>query len=485
MMGDVADSALRPEEAQRLLFRFGFICFSATDSDRIDKNLPVVCRSWPRIHVGKFVIYRHPEARLIHRSQQDRHTILVGDAFVVGEGDPLVLVADAVGDELLDLLDRLSGRFALIIIDGGQGKVFHDPFGARTIFYTCNNTFGIASHSHLLASAFGLKVNTDTPLTRGQSLPGDVTIFPNIYALPPNHCYDIGMQKVVRYWPRKPRQKTTFDEFFSVLDSYLKALVEFVRRSRRPVLSLTGGVDSRTIVSAFRRYCGTEFSTFTSTNFHFEPWEASPVAEVNRYLGVPHIEVDERSDNVVNEAALIAMRNLGRYKTKRAPFIANLWQLYGSSPRAIWVTGVGGEAIRGFYNLKENPMKDLSTEEMARVYVEGGMSDEYAIDRDLEGAVISAFDGFRERAGYDKFDNDTFDVNDIFYWEHRLGMSFGSGLNEIDVALPGLFGFNSRMVCEVAYGLSDDERLSKLLFVEVMRRYDPYIAEVAFWPTSN
>src|SRR5689334_21991637 len=91
MMGDVTDSALRSEEAQRLLFRFGFICFSASDSDRIDKNLPVVCRSWPRIHVGKFVIYRHPEARLIHRSQHDRHTILVGDAFVVGEGDPLVL----------------------------------------------------------------------------------------------------------------------------------------------------------------------------------------------------------------------------------------------------------------------------------------------------------------------------------------------------------------------------------------------------------
>ena len=39
MMGDVADSALRPEEAQRLLFRFGFICFSATDSDPLREEL--------------------------------------------------------------------------------------------------------------------------------------------------------------------------------------------------------------------------------------------------------------------------------------------------------------------------------------------------------------------------------------------------------------------------------------------------------------
>jgi len=114
------------------------------------------------------------------------------------------------------------------------------------------------------------------------------------------------------------------------------------------------------------------------------------------------------------------------------------------------------------------------------------MSDESPmLDRDVEAVIISAFEGFRDRAGYDRFDNDAFDANDIFYWEHRLGVSFASGLNEVDVSVPSLFGFNSRTVCEAAYGLSDDERLSKLLFVEVMRRYDAYIAEVPFWPTSN
>jgi len=108
MAGDIADHALGSEEAQRLLFRFGFICFAAADSERIDKNLAVVCQSWPKIEVGKFVIYRHPEARLMHQSQQDRHTVLIGDAFIVGEGDPLKLAAGAIGDGLLDLLDHLS-----------------------------------------------------------------------------------------------------------------------------------------------------------------------------------------------------------------------------------------------------------------------------------------------------------------------------------------------------------------------------------------
>jgi hypothetical protein len=74
----------------------------------MDKNLAVVCQSWPKIEVGKFIIYRHPEARLMHQSQQDRPNVLIGDAFIVGEGDPLKLAAGAIGDGLLDLLDHLS-----------------------------------------------------------------------------------------------------------------------------------------------------------------------------------------------------------------------------------------------------------------------------------------------------------------------------------------------------------------------------------------
>jgi hypothetical protein len=486
MMGSImANNDVGSEDAQHLLFRFGFICFAAADGPRNNDEIwAAIRRSWPKIQLGEFIIHRHPETPLSHQSQGDKHTVLIGDAFMVGDGDPLALAAGAVGDELLDLLDRLSGRFVLLIMQGGAGKVFHDAFGARSIFYTINGALALASHSHLLACAFGAKPFLDTPVATQLWLPGDMTMFRDVYALPPNHCYDIAARKVVRYWPRKSRRKTSFDEFFCALDNYLKALIEFVRPPRRPILSLTGGIDSRLIAAAFHHY-GVEFSTVTFTNFHFEPWEAAPVAEMSRYLGVPHSEINETNDSV-NAAARIGVRNSGRYNGQRPAVVAGMYRLYGGSPGAIFVLGLGGEAIRGCYNLKLNPLRDLSAKEMFRVFLEGGKSDKIrALDPDVESVILSAFEGFRERAGYDRFDGHEFDVNDIFYWEHRVGIGESAGLNEIDVAVPSIFGFNSRTVCEAAYGLSDDERLSKELFVEVIQRYDAHIAAVPFWSTEN
>jgi hypothetical protein len=480
----MADNDVGSEDAQSLLFRFGFICFAAADGPRNnDETWAAIRRSWPKIQLGEFIIHRHPETRLSHQSHGDKHTVLIGDAFMVGEGDPLALAAGAVGDELLDLLDRLSGRFALLIMQGGAGKVFHDAFGARSIFYTLNGAIALASHSRLLACAFGAKPILDTPVATQLWLPGDMTIFRDVYALPPNHCYDIAARKVIRYWPRKSRRKTSFDEFFCALDNYLKALIGFVRPPRHPILSLTGGIDSRLIAAAFHHY-GAEFSTVTFTSFHFKAWEAAPVAEMSRYLGVPHSEINESNDSI-NAAALIGARNGGRYNGQRPAVVAGMYRLYRGSLGAIFVPGLGAEVIRGFYNLKLNPMRDRSATEMLRVFLEVMGDETPTLDPRVESVLLSAFEGFRERAGYDRFDGHGFDVNDIFYWEHRVGMWESEGLNEIDAAVPSLIGFNSRTVCEAAYGLSDDERLSKELFVEVIKRYDAHIAAVPFWPTEN
>src|SRR5476651_157905 len=111
MMGSImANNDVGSEDAQHLLFRFGFICFAAADGPRNNDEIwAAIRRSWPKIQLGEFIIHRHPETQLSHQSQGDKHTVLIGDAFMVGDGDPLALAAGAVGDELLDLLDRLSG----------------------------------------------------------------------------------------------------------------------------------------------------------------------------------------------------------------------------------------------------------------------------------------------------------------------------------------------------------------------------------------
>ena len=86
----MADNDVASEDAQSLLFRFGFICFAAADGPRNnDETWGAIRRLWPKIQLGEFIIHRHPETRLSHQSHGDKHTVLIGDAFMVGEGDPL------------------------------------------------------------------------------------------------------------------------------------------------------------------------------------------------------------------------------------------------------------------------------------------------------------------------------------------------------------------------------------------------------------
>lgn len=113
------------ERADHLFFRYGFVCYAAADPPRGDKVWETLTRSWPRIDVGEFVIYRHPETRLDYRSENSRHTVLIGHAFVAApgpSGEPLALAAAATGDELFALLDRLSGRFALLVLEEGAER---------------------------------------------------------------------------------------------------------------------------------------------------------------------------------------------------------------------------------------------------------------------------------------------------------------------------------------------------------------------------
>jgi hypothetical protein len=469
-------------EAQRRLFRFGFICFAASDAPRNDDEAWAMVRSsWPAMRLGNLVIHRHPETQLVHQSDGTKHVVLIGDAFVVGSGDPLVLAAGAKGDELFDVLDRLSGRFALLVLDGDSGDVFHDTFGTRMIFYTTATSFALASHAQLLACAFSAKPMVDSVLASLPFLPADMTMFEGVFALPPNHRYNIGNRKVIRYWPRKPRLKRDFDSFFRAIDAHCRALIEFVREPRKPLLSLTGGVDSRLLVSAFHHY-GAYFSTLTFRNFHFEPWEAEPVAEMVRYLRVNHDDLDETND-LENAITLIGARNSGRHKVFRPAFVGGLWRRYGRSSAAIFVPGLGASAIRGFYNLEAFPMRDLSALEMCRMFITGGTSERIPLrDPTKLRAIVSAFEGFCERAGYQRFNPSTFDINDIFFIEHRAGQLESAGIMELDVAIPAIVGFNNRAVFEEAYGLPDDERLSKDLFLNVIQRYDAHLATVPFLP---
>ena len=91
---------------------------------------------------------------------------------------------------------------------------------------------------------------------------------------------------------------------------------------------------------------------------------------------------------------------------------------------------------------------------------------------------LEAFEAFIDRADYAHEILTTYDPNDIFYWEHRMGMWGSAMLNEMDAALLSLVGFNSRPLYASAFGLPPEERFTKALLLAITARFNPKLADL-------
>lgn len=415
----------------------------------------------------------------------EHFTVLIGEAFFTnGESGaaPLEALSTSTGDALLEVLDQLSGRFALIAKRDGRTSVYHDAFGARSVFYRRDGAFALASHPEVFAQTFGdrrwpemmdLVTSEWFSQMRRSYLPTDATIFEGIYALLPNHRYDIDRRRAERFWPRRHRlANTSFDGFFSAFDDYFRGLAGHLA-GRQTILSITGGIDSRTLIAALKHY-GLSFKTATWTTLNFMEWEWEPVRQVAEYLNGDHSWVDQNNGRI-NDTAIIGARNSGNYRWP-SPAVAGMGRLFGGLPKAIWLTGIGSEMIRGAPPRPDEEIEEASTEALVLHYFRGPRqppSEHVAfVTRETEAMLQRGDFEHSIRLGYDP--------GSVVHWELMAGTWGVCSINAMQTAIDSMFGFNTRAVAEVAMGLPDEVRRSKKLFHDVIRRYDPQLATIHY-----
>ena len=244
------------------------------------------------------------------------------------------------------------------------------------------------------------------------------------------------------------------------------------------MVSITGGIDSRTIAAGFR-YAGVPFRTVTWTSFNLQDWEREPVNAVVRYLNGQHDWVDESND-MINDAALIGVRNSGNYRSA-SQVTAGMSRLYGMDADSVFVRGHGAATVRGLYQAAPghySPMSEASLGELVRLY----LSEHHKVppDKGVVALVENELGHFANVVNYDSIADLGYDPNDIFYWEHKQTNWIGAGFNSVDPALNSLLGFNSRPLAEAAYGLPDSVRFKKTVFHDVIKRYDSGLAAIYY-----
>jgi hypothetical protein len=484
--------------ASTTIFPLGFlICDADTLPRSRGVHWPGVRARWIRHHLNGFSLWVDPEAGFLRRTSDSGHVIVIGDAFSTA-GRPVSQVADEVlrtGD--WSSMADLSGRFAILLITGDRCRIAHDPFGSRSVFYRRHGGFAAASHAVLLGDAYNHprdKAVAAFMKLRGyrertvKYLPGDMTVYEGIHALVPNNAYDSADGRLHRYWPSRPRRDTTMAQFMAAMDRYYDAFIPFVKSRYRPVLfGITGGVDSRAVFAAFLAK-GVPIEGVTWTGGYLDPAERPTVDRIVEDFGLPHRYLDMKAGEDAGIAAEAGV-NSGNFRggSKLTASMATM----RSAPGAVFVRGYGGEILRGFYHLaKRNPKgldalsarrsdgPAITAETLMRLY--SSSSRGFTKDPAYADACTGFFEGFIERANYAQLEGLGFDLRDIFYWEHRMGMWGAAMLNEMDRAVYSLVGLNGRELYETALGLPDTERLTKALLEHVVSRYHKALGSIPY-----
>ncbi|MDK7750312.1 hypothetical protein QP572_08110 [Brevibacterium sp. UMB10442] len=163
-------------------------------------------------------------------------------------------------DVLHKRLQFLGGRFVLLVCMDGEMRVYHDPIGARSVYYS---THGIVC-SHLNLLTYLTEDNQKRGTYREFQTALDETHFANVRQLLPNFYLTVGKQ-VTRYYPQAENlwfNQTTVDKLDRIHELWSRLLQQYTARHSNITLSLSGGIDSRLMLAMSKDFV-TDLHSFT------------------------------------------------------------------------------------------------------------------------------------------------------------------------------------------------------------------------------
>lgn len=453
-------------------YRLGFVCARRSQALENQQRFS----NWNRILTDHHKFFVHPQANV--RTLTDvagRTVVVIGDIFVAHgtrQLDELLLLL-ASGDRVVT--DDISGRFAVFVLDGLSATVLNDPLGSQSVFYTLGSDSIVSSHASLLAAVVGRR-RASSLVNYMQSegyrarntrfMPGDLTLYDGIVHLVPNNELRMDTGMTSRYWPRQAVEPETFEGLLEVWTDYFRNYSRLLQATYEPVVGLTGGLDSRTVIATLRSF---------GVQPRYVTWdmgsdEAARIPGLVSHLDARHDWIELSASKVGQEYE--PMRDIAReatHYTRGRPVLPSLMaELAGT--RDVFVKGLGGEVMRGPWNsgqlswLPEGPEKM-----MYRLYAGKAVP---AHDEAYQSTTMEAIRGFISRANYSENLHGC-DVGDLVYWEQRMGNWTSVQHAEMAVAMQSHSAMNSRRMFQAAWGLPEAERFSPDLLPRIMRLFDP------------
>lgn len=420
-----------------------------------------------------FILSYHNELKVYYH--EDPEVLLLGYAWQVkpeamdpaDEIERLINKADGPLDEtsILKMEQSWCGRYVLI----AEGRVYLDATGLLGIFYS---DFGISSSTALLAEAMGIEDRLFESTSELNWLPGPLTQYDKIKRLLPSQIYDIRALSI-------SRRKLTVGELpdFSDEQGLIKGFIEYFSSSLknmsktvpgRFMIALTGGYDSRTVLS-LAKYAGIDFDCFTmicnSTlkgDIRIPPKLCELVGcryhqlyqDRDRYSKDRELEYTLFTDNLADDGdkrhyACGLYKELTDRFGKVTLLRGSAWEVAIDYIEKLFKAGFNGDMVFDYYGVEDESLEKRSLAE----YFKWAENDQ----KDLSPA-------------------------NHFFWEQRYGSWLSSIEQSFDM-MEGVYSFhpiNSRLLISMLLSFPKEERVFKAHQIKIIRDTVPELLTQGF-----
>lgn len=361
--------------------------------------------NWSVSELGCFKVYTHKNTRLTVKRDGEEILFMLGHAV-----DPFDHLADEVSimkklalayskglDTYLAAQNDLTGVYCTGLIRNREFYLTNDCAGMQIVYYgTVNGDHFFTSHSKLAADLLGLSqsnyigrlVNSRFYHYMGTWLPGDLSPYPELRRLVPNHFASImvdGSIETSRFFPGSAIKEIDDQEAFNKTIFWLSDVLHDTLSlyadkwpDRNLAISVTGGRDSTTTLACANGLYD-RFMYFSYISNEAEKTDAYAAKEICSKLGLEHeiYEIPQNDSELEDVEAFASVlecnagcigHNNPNDVRKRLYFILN--PKYDVEVKS-WVNEVGRGLQYVKYNKKRFPRKPNASycRAMHKIYI--------------------------------------------------------------------------------------------------------------------
>ena len=439
----------------------------------------------------RFTAYTHQLAKVTVIRREGRSFVLFGHAYnpftmTVAEDAELERIADAYGtDTFQERVDELTGIFVLAVIDEDKITFECDASGMQSAYYAnIGDHFYITSHARLIADLNDLTI---TELARellnykwyyrvmGPYMPADLTQFQEVRRIVPDHVYVLEGAQVrhQRFWPLKANTpavtEEAYDEVISKAAEILKKNMQLVTEKwARPMISLTGGIDSNTTFAAANGL----YDKIGAFSYLSAPKEVSDVKAAGKIAGrfnvkrkvyrIPETaeelkDYDEISRIIEHNDGYIAPLNENEIRKR----VYLLKHFKGDVEVKSWVS----ETIRGYwykhYGRRSMPPRS------AKLY--RNLYKIFLLNRPLAHKIDRIFETYIDEFEYRKIP-ESYPAADMHYHEVTWGSWGGLNISDMKLYSDITIIYNNRKLLELLFMVPLEKRISDQHHLDLKRK---------------